>query len=70
MIHFSVPKTSTMTLRVYDVTGRLIETLMNGEVPAGNHRLQWNAEGLASGIYLCRMEAGKFSQTIKMMYVK
>ena len=59
-----------MTLKVYDITGRVIETLIEGEVPAGEHRLQWSAEGLASGVYLCRMETKDFSETIKMLYQK
>ena len=40
------------------------------EVPPGEHRLQWSAEGLASGVYLCRMTARGFSQTIKLLYQK
>jgi len=70
MIVFSVPRSEYVTVKVYDITGRTIETLVEGEVPPGEHRLQWSAEGLASGVYLCRMEADNFSQTIRMMYVK
>ena len=70
MIVFSVPRNASVTLRVYDMTGRVIETLVQGDVPAGEHRLQWSAQGLASGVYLCRMESSEFSQTIRMMYVK
>jgi hypothetical protein len=57
-------------LKVYDITGRAVETLIQGEVPAGEHRLQWSAQGLASGVYLCRMETKDFSNTIKMIYQK
>ena len=70
MIVFYLPQTEFVTLKIYDITGRMIETLIEGEVPSGEHRLQWTAEGLASGIYLCRMEAKSFSQTIKMIYQK
>ena len=70
MIVFFLPQNEYMTLKVYDITGRLIETLIEGEVPAGEHRLQWSAHGLASGVYLCRMEAKDFSETIKMIYQK
>lgn len=52
------------------VTGREIETLVEGEVPSGEHRLQWSAAGLASGVYLCRMQSAGFSETIKMLYEK
>ena len=70
MIVFYLPRNELVTLKVYDITGREIEALIEGEVPAGEHRLQWTAEGLASGVYLCRMQAKGFSQTIKMLYQK
>ena len=70
MIVFYSPRNERVTLTVYDVTGRAIETLVDGEVPPGEHRLQWSAEGLASGVYLCRMTARGFSQTIKLLYQK
>jgi uncharacterized protein (DUF362 family) len=70
MIVFYLPHNEFVTLKVYDITGRAIETLVEGEVPAGEHRLQWSAEGLASGVYLCRMQAAGFSETIKMLYEK
>ncbi len=70
MIVFYLPHAEYVTLKVYDITGREIETLVQGEVPAGEHRLQWTAGGLASGVYLCRMSARGFSETIKMLYEK
>jgi uncharacterized protein (DUF362 family) len=70
MIVFYNPKNDFVKLKVYDITGREIETLINGVVPAGEHRLQWSAAGLASGVYLCRMESKGFSETIKMIYQK
>ncbi len=69
-IVFYLPRTEFVTLTIYDITGREIETIIKGKVPAGEHRLQWSAEGLASGVYLCRMEAQGFSETIKMVYQK
>ena len=70
MIVFYLAKDEFMTLKVYNITGRLIETIIEGEVPAGEHRLQWSADGLASGVYLCRMDCKDFSETIKMLYEK
>ena len=70
MIVFYLPKTEYITLKIYNITGREIETLIEGAVPAGEHRLQWTAQGLASGVYLCRMQAKDFSDTIKMIYQK
>jgi uncharacterized protein (DUF362 family) len=70
MIVFYVPRAESVTLRIYDMTGRMVEELIRGEVPAGEHRLQWSANGLASGVYLCRMETRGFTETIKMLYQK
>ena len=69
-IVFYLPQDEFVTLTVYDITGREIETIIKGEVPAGEHRLQWSAEGLTSGVYLCRMVAKGYSETIKMVYQK
>ncbi|HTX17129.1 MAG TPA: DUF362 domain-containing protein [Bacteroidota bacterium] len=70
MIVFYMPRSEYVTLRVYDITGRMVEELISGEVPPGQHRLQWSAHGLASGVYLCRMQTKDFSETIKMIYQK
>ncbi len=70
MLVFYVPESEFVSLKIYDITGREIETLIEGIVPAGEHKLQWSAEGLASGVYLCRMQAKNFSETIKMIYEK
>ncbi len=70
IIVFYLPQNEHVSLKVFDVTGRAIETLVEGEVPAGEHRLHWSATGLASGVYICRMQAGNFSETIKMLYQK
>jgi hypothetical protein len=70
MIVFYVPRNEYVTLKIYDVAGRTIETLVEGEVPSGEHRLQWSAEGLASGVYLCRLTSKGSSQTIKLLHQK
>jgi flagellar hook assembly protein FlgD len=70
MIVFYLPRNEHVTLKIYDTTGKEIETLIQGEVPAGEHRIHWTAGSLASGIYLCRMETKDFSETIKMVYQK
>lgn len=70
IITFYLPQTERVSLKVYNILGRAIETLVDGEVPVGEHRLHWSATGLASGVYLCRMETKDFSETIKMVYQK
>ncbi|RMF64848.1 MAG: T9SS C-terminal target domain-containing protein, partial [Bacteroidetes bacterium] len=69
-ISFDLPRPETVRLTVYDVAGRRVATLAEGTYPAGTHRVTWEAGGLASGVYLYRLEAGDFVQTRKMMLVK
>lgn len=69
-IVFFVPRSEYVRITVHDITGRAVETLVDGEVPAGEHRMQWSAQGLASGVYFCTVRTKSASRTIKMMYTK
>ncbi|HNW60165.1 MAG TPA: DUF362 domain-containing protein [bacterium] len=68
MIVFFLPERARVSLRVHDLRGRLVATLLEGELPAGEHRLQWSATGLASGVYFCRMTAPHYNESIRMIY--
>jgi hypothetical protein len=70
MINYSVPKTSFVTIKVYDVLGRDVTTLVNDNKPAGNYSIEFNAIKLVSGIYFYRMRAGDFIQTKKLILLK
>jgi len=71
MINYSVPKTSLVTIKVYDVLGKEKATLVNEEKSAGNYSVSFSANsGLASGIYFCRMQAGSFVDTKKLLLLK
>lgn len=60
-----------VTLKIYDVTGREVATLINGERrAAGVYQLTYDASNLASGTYLYRLQAGSFVETKKMTLVK
>jgi len=59
-----------VTLKVYDVLGREVSTLVNEEKLPGNYEVNFNSSGLASGVYLYRLQAGKFSQTKKFILMK
>ena len=59
-----------VTLNIYDVEGRKISTLIQGVRQAGNHTIEWNAEGYPSGVYFVKLDAGEFTQTQKLMLVK
>jgi len=69
-ISFELPEQMHVTLEVFDVTGRHIQTLVNQAVPAGSHSVTFDAAQLSSGIYLYRMQAGGQSFTRRMMFVK
>ncbi|MFH1861413.1 MAG: T9SS type A sorting domain-containing protein [bacterium] len=69
-IRFTLPQSAQVDLAIYDVSGRLVATLIDGWRDAGTHEVAWNAAGQASGIYLCRIEAGNFRAVTKMMLVK
>ena len=70
IIEFYLPNREYMTLKINDITGRNVITLIEGEVSSGNHRLQWSTNGLASGIYFCRMKTKDYMKTIKMIFQK
>ena len=69
-IKYSIPNAGLVTLSVFNILGEQVKTLINQEMSAGNHTVQFNASGLASGIYLYRIQAGSFIQTKKMILLK
>lgn len=70
-IRFSLPKQSNVTVKVFDITGKLVSVLANNEiVQAGTSELKFNASNLASGIYFYNLTAGSFNETKKMILVK
>ena len=69
-INYSVPRTAVVTLKVYDILGREIATLVNEEKPAGNYSVNFNASNLSSDIYFYRMQAGTFVETKKLTLLK
>ena len=69
-ISYVLPKTAVVGLSIYDVRGGLVETLVAGTKPAGEHVAEWNATGQPSGIYFYRLEVGNYTETRKMVLVK
>ena len=69
-IKYSVPQSSNVVIKVFDVLGNEIETLINEEKPVGTYELNWNAANLLSGVYFYRLQAGDFVQTRKMLLLK
>ncbi|MBU1707101.1 T9SS type A sorting domain-containing protein [bacterium] len=69
-ISYDLIQTGRVTLKVFDVLGRTVATLVDGMQTAGNHSATFDGSGLASGIYLCRLQIGDWSQTRKMVLLK
>ena len=69
-INFALPKSGFVTLKIYDMLGREIRTLVNEVKSAGNFSVDFNASELSSGIYFYRLETNGFSDIKKMMLIK
>jgi hypothetical protein len=67
---FAVPKDARVTVKLYDVAGREVRTLVDDTFAPGFHTVPLYADGLASGVYFCRMTADTFSETRKLMLLK
>ena len=69
-INYSIPEQSYVTLKVFDVLGREVKTLVNKEQPVGNFEVEFNASDFTSGIYFYRIQAGEFVESKKMVLMK
>lgn len=69
-IYFSVPSSEYVTLKVFDVLGNEVATLINEEKPAGSYQVDFKASQLSSGIYFYTINAGSFVETKKMILMK
>jgi len=68
--NFSVPQTSDVSLKVFDITGQEVAHVVNEKLAAGEYSIDWSAENLASGIYIYQLKAGKFVQNKRMTLIK
>ncbi|MBZ0198675.1 MAG: T9SS type A sorting domain-containing protein [Ignavibacteriaceae bacterium] len=64
------PRVRSITLKIYDILGCEITTLINKELAPGNYEVEFNGSSLASGVYFYRLEAGSFIQTKKMILLR
>jgi hypothetical protein len=69
-ISFSLPRTEMVILKVYDVLGREVATLVDRREEAGEHSVMWNGEEFASGVYFCRLQANDVVLTQKILLVR
>jgi hypothetical protein len=69
-ISFSIPTRSFVSLKVFDLIGREVTTVVSEEMSAGSYIKQWNAQNLPSGVYFYRLQTGAFTQTKKLLLLK
>jgi hypothetical protein len=69
-IKFSLPQAAHVTLSVFNSMGQEVTKLISKDMGAGVYTTEWNASGFASGVYYCRIVAGKFIQTKKLILLK
>ena len=69
-ISFRLPSKSFVSLKVFDIMGREVATIVSGEMPAGSYSQQWNASNMSSGIYFYRLQAGTYLETKKLILLK
>jgi Tol biopolymer transport system component len=70
IIRYSLPENANVSLIVYDILGRQVAELINSEVDAGYHQVEFNASKLSSGMYFYKLTAGNFVQINKMLLLK
>jgi len=69
-IEFSIPQTEFVTVKVYNIVGNEITTLINEKLSTGNHSIQWDGSHQPSGVYFVKIESISFVQTRKMVLLK
>ena len=69
-IRFTASKKTGVKLGVYDVSGRLIQTIIDNVMNAGEYNILWDSSSLPSGIYFLKLNAGKYNMTKKLLKVK
>jgi photosystem II stability/assembly factor-like uncharacterized protein len=70
IINYSIPKSGLVSIKIYDLLGKEIKTLVSEEKSAGNYSVQFNGSNLSSGIYFYRMQSGNHMQTKKLILLK
>ncbi|HMN23886.1 MAG TPA: T9SS type A sorting domain-containing protein, partial [Ignavibacteriaceae bacterium] len=69
-IRFQIPQDGIVTLKIYDILGSEVATLVNEQKAAGKYEINFNASSLASGVYLYKIQSGSFISSKKMLLLK
>jgi photosystem II stability/assembly factor-like uncharacterized protein len=69
-ISFTLPSKLFVTLKIYDVLGKEVSSLVNEDIPAGTHHRTWNASAMPSGVYFYRLQAGSVLETKRLLLLR
>ena len=69
-LDISLPDAQDVSIKIYNIKGQEISTLVSGPLNAGNHSFEWNASDQPSGLYIVRMVSGEYIDTQKLMLLK
>ena len=69
-INFSIPKAGKVTVDVFNAAGQKVDTIVNSQMTAGSHSVNWNAAKFSAGVYFCTVKAADHSRTVKMTLLK
>lgn len=69
-IQYDLPQAGHVSLSIFDIRGRLVETLRDDFAPSGSHTQSWSPTELASGVYFARLNVGQVQNTTKLLYLK
>jgi hypothetical protein len=69
-IGFTLPKSANVKIEVYNIQGQKIKILIDGKMPPGNHRVEFNSQNLSSGVYYYSIEADGFQDVKKMILLR
>ena len=69
-ISFDIPKSVFVELKIFDITGKLVSTIVNESLSPGSYNYSLNSEGLSSGVYFYTLRSGEFISTRKMLLIK
>ena len=70
IINFSLPQKNFTQLKVFDAVGKEVDVLIEETLNAGEHKISWNAGGIASGVYFYRLKSGNYSEIKKMLLIR
>jgi hypothetical protein len=69
-IEFDIPTSGFASLKVFNIMGQEVTTLVNEEIPQGNHKVEWKPENLSSGLYFYKLKTKGYQMTKKLVLIK